>query len=181
MLWQPSTVLFVLWLLFSVDIKIFQVSGGNLRTCDLMPLPRFPQTCTLTTWSIRSSKFFLQFPQCTQNFHLHLPKTQIEVQITGMHTHRCYFLLSYSQISDTKKCFTTVRVKTESRTLFLLHLTGVVKSHSYLQISKFIGQMKGCCWDFFLYKHKYFLICLSISVSLPFHCYCINQWHTFTQ
>lgn len=82
--------------------------------------------------------FFLQFPQCTPKFHLHLPKTQVEVQITGMHTHGCYFLLSYSQISDTKKVFTTVIVKSESSTLFRLHLTGVVKSHSYLQISKFI-------------------------------------------
>ena len=87
--------------------------------------------------------FPLNSPECTQKFHLCLPKAQMEVLTTWMHTYRRYLPLEYTHILDPKKIFfATVVVKWNTHH-FIVHLLGIVQSHSYLQSQNPSCTMKG--------------------------------------
>ena len=92
-----------------------------------------------------------QFPAfSTQKLHSHLPKAQMVVQTTWMHTYGCYFPLSYTFVLDPKKIFFTAGiVKSEISISLLVHLEGVVESHLYLQSQNPSCTMWGYCRDFF--------------------------------
>lgn len=76
--------------------------------------------------------FILYFPQCTQKFCLYIPKAQIEVQTTWMHTYGSYFVVIIHVLDPKRIFFTTVIVKSETSICLLVHLVEVVDLHSYL-------------------------------------------------
>lgn len=94
--------------------------------------------------------FLLPSPQCTQKFHLHLPKVKIEVQTTYTHLWVLVSILLYLCARPKGDIFLAQwwwKVKTSI--LLLVHVVRVIKSHWYLQSQNPSCTTKGEGQDFF--------------------------------
>ena len=172
LLCPPSTVLFVLWSPLSTDYKH---SSFLAEILELLVFFCFCYTFHGHTLSQHNPwchlNFLLLSRQCTHKFHLHLPKAQIKVQTTWMHTYRCYFPLSNTCVRPKEDIFRHSDCEKWNKHPVTVHLVGVVKSHSYLQSQNSSCTMTCSCWGFFRVQVK---VLPHIYTSVSFHFFIVK-------